>query len=155
MPHSGIAGVYDFTWGSIDESVGRQFDDATGGGFADEFGAFVDPTRRASEQTEQDVGTYAEFTLAGLAPAAAIGGAATNQDSLDPFGQADELLGRQFDRERGGGAADEAIRISEDVWNDATPNVPFNAGQGLAGIAAALVLLAVVYIFGTLFEVTV
>lgn len=40
-----VAGVYDHSWGSIDESVGRQFDDQPGGGFADvtETGETNDP----------------------------------------------------------------------------------------------------------------
>lgn len=36
-------------------SVGRQFDDTAGGGFADELGELADPTQRTSDETESDV----------------------------------------------------------------------------------------------------
>lgn len=41
--------------GDLADSVRRQFDDTEGGGFADEAGAFLDPTRQASDETEADV----------------------------------------------------------------------------------------------------
>lgn len=42
-------------------SIGRQFDDEEGGGFADELGAVYDPYRQASEETEEDVRTLADL----------------------------------------------------------------------------------------------
>lgn len=51
---SGVTGALDDAAGSTDEAVGRQFDDEQGGGFIDEGGALLDPTRGASGQTERD-----------------------------------------------------------------------------------------------------
>lgn len=56
---------WDWAAGSVDESIGRQFDDTQGGGFADEWGAVLDPTRQASEQTEQDLRTIGTSAGAG------------------------------------------------------------------------------------------
>ena len=93
-------GALDHAAASFDESIGRQFDDEQGGGFGDETMSLLDPTDRASEQTEQDVGTLFEYGPAGaVAPGAQL---------LTIGTDIDESIGRQFDTEEGGGAADVA-----------------------------------------------
>lgn len=49
-------GVLDKAFGSVDESVARQFDSKPGGGVVDETIAVLDPTRSASQATEADLG---------------------------------------------------------------------------------------------------
>lgn len=52
---STVAGAFDHSTGSVDESVGRQFNETQGGGFVDEVFAVVDPARGGSPQTEADL----------------------------------------------------------------------------------------------------
>lgn len=61
-----VAGVADNAAGSIDESIGRQFDDTEGGGLIDGFQSFnragtSQSTRDLAEATKGDVGPNNQF----------------------------------------------------------------------------------------------
>lgn len=90
--------------GGLVDSVTRQFDDEPGGGFADEVGSLLDPGDRASEGTEEFVGTAFESTSPFLW-----------------FTNTDESVGRQFDETEGGGFADDAADAAGDAADAATP----------------------------------
>jgi len=74
-----LAAVGDAAAGNIDESIGRQFDDKKGGGFADEAANIV------GDVSPVDI----DKTLDNAA------------------GKVDEAVGRQFDDEKGGGIVDQ------------------------------------------------
>lgn len=61
--YDGVAGVADHAAGSVDESIGRQFDDSPGGGFAD----ITESGDRASVDSDGDgfVDTYNNRYLQG------------------------------------------------------------------------------------------
>lgn len=81
-----VTGIADHAAGSVDESVGRQFDDQEGGGFADE----------------------AASTGAGFLDWAA--------GDVDEFvGRQTSGVRRQFDSEQGGGVVDDFVPSPADV----------------------------------------
>lgn len=90
--------------GGLLGAVTGQFDDEPGGGFADEAGALLDPDERASESTEDFVGSAVEAT-----------------SPLTFFTDVDESVGRQFDTEPGGGFADDAGEAAGEAAEAATP----------------------------------
>lgn len=146
-----VEGALDHVAGSTDEAVGRQFDSTVGGGGVDEIAAVLDPTRRASEQTEQDLGTYFEFQTAAIQPGIAVLGGAGQGDVTDPFGNLDETLGRQFDTEPGGGFVDEGGRVAQETA-DAAANAAGDVAGALGGAIPWTTILLVVGAFVFLYS---
>lgn len=160
-------GVLDHMLGSVDESVARQFDDTPGGGFADETVAFVDPTRQASPETEQDVRAFLRQTSPyGVSPTQTAENFVLLSDVADvrgdnpppQFGTSDPLKTPEGDGEVFSGAGPVEF-VSHDV-EAVISNVPgFDLVGGLpwwvgpAGVVAVAALLAVA--FGQLFDVQV
>lgn len=156
LGHGPVEATGDHVAGSVDESYARQFDDTRGGGFADEAGAFLDPSRRASEQTEQDVGTYVEYTT-GSGANVANPASLYNLFDRNPYGNVDESVGRQFDTTPGGGTVDEAGRVAGEAAEGAR-DVAFNVGpdwldEAALGVGGLLGLAVLAYAFGQLFDV--
>lgn len=154
---SGVAGALDHAAGSVDEAVGRQFDDTQGGGVSDEFGAVVDPTQGGSGQTERDIlgvagvlgetgvqsgQTYVGFSRL-LAGADILGGTTPSQVDRAPDDETPDGDGALWSGDIGTAA--------ENTWNAVTPSVPIWV-WAIGGLLTALVAIVAV---GQLFNVTV
>jgi len=136
-----VAGTADHLAGSIDESVGRQFDDEEGGGSVDEFGAFIDPSQSASDQTEQD----ASFALAGLGPGGIYANLAAQSDN-----QQNPFMGED------GRTRDTNVTRSVDVDNKSPEEVQqqlFSFLPDFGRIGKTLLLIAALYAAGQLFNI--
>lgn len=132
-----VTGALDHAAGSVDESIARQFDDEPGGGFADEAGAVLDPTQRASDNTEEDLGTAVEYAAPGAL--AAIPGGSALVPLIGPASSGDEVLGRTLDPDAEGGLGDAADQVIPDVPNP-IPNLPSPSEDGNAALLLALLL---------------
>jgi hypothetical protein len=154
---SGITGALDHAAGSTDEAIGRQFDDTEGGGFADEFGAVVDPTQGASGQTERDVRTVASvLSTGGVQSGQTYLGVSDAVNFADVMGgTTPSIVDRVPDETTPEGdgnlfSGDPAATLTN-TWDAVTPDLP-----GWVPIAAVVVgVLLAVTALGQLFTVEV
>lgn len=162
---SSVTGALDHAAGSFDESIGRQFDDTPGGGFAD-----------ADTWTEWEPTGWAGYAVRGVAETMArplvededaldqaMEGGLISVDPENTTGLPAELIattGETFDSDPGGGWTDPATYDNDDPTDQ--PSALRQIAEFLQLITTnidtvvlGVVGLVVIYVFGNLFTINV
>jgi len=162
-----VAGVYDHLYGSTDEAVGRGISDAKKGDVAGVFDNLAGGTdeavgRAASAAEEGDTAGVLDNLAGGLDEAAGEYYQGFAQQADAAAGSVDESVGRQFDKETGGGLADETVEATKDVAEEAASAADdaVDAANDVIlselfenPVLLGIVALVALYVFGQGFDV--